>query len=214
MLGLPKSTELSKQLPKKAIYEKFNMNTAAKEKFDADISRINIVAEISPNTVSIAKGETVSAIYVLQVILKQKEFDSKTISQISKLIEQNMLLVLDFDGERKLAIHHTKLIQSDWKPADDCSISLTGLNLDTVWENLITQVGSIEVEQGHSLDEQIAADEQKAKLEKEIARLERMARNEKQPKKKFELVTQINKLKAELKLRAQITVEIEPKEVE
>ena len=190
------------------------MNTAAKEKFDTDISRINIVAEISPNTVSIAKGETVSAIYVLQVILKQKEFDSKTISQISKLIEQNMLLVLDFDGERKLAIHHTKLIQSDWKPADDCSISLTGLNLDTVWENLITQVGSIEVEQGHSLDEQIAADEQKAKLEKEIARLERMARNEKQPKKKFELVTQINKLKAELKLRAQITVEIEPKEVE
>lgn len=199
MLGLPKSTELSKQLPKKAIYEKFNMNTAAKEKFDADISRINIVAEISPNTVSIAKGETVSAIYVLQVILKQKEFDSKTISQISKLIEQNMLLVLDFDGERKLAIHHTKLIQSDWKPSDDCFISLTGLNLDTVWENLITQVGSIEVEQGHSLDEQIAADEQKEKTEREIARLERMARNEKQPKKKFELVTQINKLKAELK---------------
>ena len=40
------------------------MNTAAKEKFDADISRINIVAEISPNTVNIAKGETVSVIYV------------------------------------------------------------------------------------------------------------------------------------------------------
>ena len=198
MLGLPKSTELSKQLPKKAIYEKFNMNTAAKEKFDTDISRINIVAEISPNTVSIAKGETVSAIYVLQVILKQKEFDSRTISQISKLIDQNMLLVLDFNGERKLAIHHTKLIQSDWKPSDDCLVSLTGLNLDTVWENLITQVGGIEIEQGHSLDEQIASDEQKAKLEKEIARLERMARNEKQPKKKFELVQQIKKLKGVL----------------
>ena len=195
MLGLPKSTELLRQLPKKAIYEKFNMNTAAKEKFDADISRINIVAEISPNTVSIENGETVSAIYVLQVILKQKEFDSRTISQISKLIDQNMLLVLDCDGERKLAIHHTKLIQSDWKPSDDCSVSLTGLNLDTVWENLITQVGSIEIEQGHSLDEQIASDEQKARLEKEIARLERQARNEKQPKKKFELVQEIKRLK-------------------
>lgn len=199
MLGLPKSTELSKQLPKKAIYEKFNMNTAAKEKFDADISRINIVAEISPNTVSIENGETVSAIYVLQVILKQKEFDSRTISQISKLIDQNMLLVLDCDGERKLAIHHTKLIQSDWKPSDDCSVSLTGLNLDTVWENLITQVGSIEIEQGHSLDEQIASDEQKARLEKEIARLERQARNEKQPKKKFELVQEIKRLKDDMK---------------
>jgi hypothetical protein len=67
--------------------------------------------------------------------------------------------------------------------------------LDTVWENLITQVGGIEIEQGHSLDEQIAADEQKAKLEKEIARLERQARNEKQPKKKFELVQEIKRLK-------------------
>ena len=195
MLGLPKSTELSKQLPKKAIYEKFNMNTAAKDKFDTDISRINIVAEISPNTVNIAKGEIVLAIYVLQVILKQKEFDSRTISQISKLIDQNMMLVLDCDGERKLAIHHTKLLQTDWKPSNECSIALTGLNLDTVWENLITQVGSIEIEQGHSLDEQIAADEQKAKLEKEIARLERQARNEKQPKKKFELVQMIKKLR-------------------
>ena len=95
-----------------------------------------------------------------------------------------MLLVLDYNDERKLAIHHTKLIQSDWTPIEACSVSLTGLNLDTVWENLITQVGSIEVEQGHSLDEQIASDEQKAKIEREIARLERMARNEKQPKKK------------------------------
>ena len=37
MLGLPKSTEMSKQLPKKAVYAKFQMNTAAKEKIDADI---------------------------------------------------------------------------------------------------------------------------------------------------------------------------------
>ena len=197
LLGLPKSAELSKQLPKKMIYEKFNMNTATKEKFDADISRINIVAEISPNTVNISKGENVSVIFVLQVILKHKEFEDKTISQISKLIDQNMVLVLDCDGERKLAIHHTKLLQTDWMPSDDCSVALTGLNLDTVWENLIIQVGSIEIEQGHSLEEQIAADEQKAKLEKEIARLEKQARNEKQPKKKFELVQMIKKLKEE-----------------
>lgn len=34
MLGLPKNTELNKQLPKKAIYAKFQMNTAAKDKID------------------------------------------------------------------------------------------------------------------------------------------------------------------------------------
>ena len=67
MLGLPKATELNKQLPKKAIYAKFQMNTAAKDRFDADISRINIVGEISPNTVGIAAGENVATIFVLLV---------------------------------------------------------------------------------------------------------------------------------------------------
>jgi hypothetical protein len=174
------------------------MNTAAKDRFDADISRISIVGEISPRTVGIAAGESIASIFVLLVSLKHKDFQANTIAQISKLIDQNMVLVLDCDGERKLAIHHTKLLQTDWKSSDECSVALTGLNLDAVWENLITQVGSIEIEQGHSLDEQIAADELKAKLEKEIARLEKQARNEKQPKKKFELAQKIKELQKKL----------------
>lgn len=195
MLGLPKSTELNKQLPKKAIYAKFQMSPTTKAKFDADISRINIIGEISPNTTGIAQGQTVSSIFVLQVILKQHNFQASTIAQISKLIDQNMLLILDCGTERKLAIYHTKLIQTEWSLADTCTIELKGLDLDSVWENMITQVGGITIQQGKTLDEQIATDEQQAKLEKEIARLEKLARAEKQPKKKFELVQQLQKLK-------------------
>lgn len=196
MLGLPKSTELNKQLPKKAIYAKFQMSPAAKAKFDADISRINIVGEVSPNTTGIAQGQTVSSIFVLQVILKQKNFQQNTIAQISKLIDQNILLILDCETDRKLAIYHSKLIQTEWGSADACVIELKGLDLDSVWENFITQIGGITIQQGNTLDEQIAADEEQAKLEKEIARLEKLAWAEKQPKKKFELVQQIQQLKA------------------
>lgn len=195
VLNLPKSTELNKMLPKKAIYAKFQMSPTAKAKFDADISRINIVGEISSNTTGIAQGQTVSSIFVLQVILKQKNFQQNTIAQISKLIDQNMLLVLEHEGQQKLAIYHTKLIQTEWAPADACTIELKGLDLDSVWENFITQVGGITIQQGNTLDQQIAVDEKQAKLDKEIARLEKLARAEKQPKKKFELVQQIQKLK-------------------
>lgn len=198
MLGLPKSTELNKQLPKKAIYAKFQMSPAAKAKFDADIARINIVGEISPKTTGIAQGQNVSSIFVLQVILKQKNFQQNTIAQISKLIDQNMLLILDCGTERKLAIYHSKLIQTEWVPADACVIELKGLDLDSVWENFITQVGGITIQQGNTLDQQIASDEEQAKREKEIARLEKLARAEKQPKKKFELVQEINTLKNSL----------------
>lgn len=198
MLGLPKSTELNKLLPKKALYAKFQMNTAAKERFDADISRISIVGEISPHTAGIAKGENVASIFVLLVSLKRKDFQPGTIAQISKLIDQNMLLVLEFEGQRKLAIYHTKLIQTEWTRPENCTVSLKGLDLDAVWENLIIQVGGITIQQGNTLDQQIAADEKRAKLKKEIARLEKLARAEKQPKKKFDLVQQVKKLQQEV----------------
>ena len=195
MLGLPKSTELSKQLPKKAIYLKFNMNTAAKDKFDADISRITIVSEISPSTTTIAKGEEISAIYVLLVSLKHKNYNEATIAQLNKLINQNMVLVLECGTERRLAVYHTKLIQDEWKNAEDCKLTLKGLTLDDVWNNIVVQIGSIDVEKGNSLEEQIAVAEKRAKVLKEIERLEALARKEKQPKKKFELVQQIKLLK-------------------
>lgn len=197
MLGLPKSTELNKLLPKKTIYARFQMNPTAKERFDADISRISIVGEISPNTVGITAGEGVKSIFVLLVSLKHKDFQVNTIAQISKLIDQNMLLVLEHEGQRKLAIYHSKLLQTDWMPADNCTVTLRGLDLDAVWENLIVQVGGITIKQGNTLGQQIAADKKRAKLEKEIARLEKLARAEKQPKKKFELVQKINELKRE-----------------
>ena len=195
MLGLPKTTELNKQLPKNAIYAKFQMNTAEKAKIDADISRITIVNEVSSAKVNIADGEQVKSFFVLLVVLKKKDFDDKTIITISRLIPQNMLLVLECGGEAKLA---TYLMQTEWKRKEDLSIDLKGLNLDAVWENIIVQIGGITVAQGNTLDEQIAADEQRMKIQKEIDRLTKQAKNEKQPKKKFELAQQINKLKQEL----------------
>lgn len=198
MLGLPKATELSKQLPKNAIYAKFQMNTAERAKIDADISRITIVNEVSPAKINIAEGEQVKSFFVLLVALKRKDFEEKTIITISKLIPQNMILVLECAGEVKLAIYHTKLIQTDWKRKEDLSIELKGLNMDTVWENIIVQIGGITIEQGNTLDEQIAVDEQRMKIQKEIDRLTKAAKIEKQPKKKFELTQQINKLKRQL----------------
>ena len=198
MLGLPKATELSKQLPKNAIYAKFQMNTAEKAKIDADISRITIVNEVSADKVHIAAGEQVKFFFVLLVALKKKDFNDKTITTISKLIPQNMLLVLECGDEAKLATYHTKLMQKEWKQKEELTIDLKGLNLDAVWENIIIQIGGITVDQGNTLDEQIAVDEQRRKIQKEIDRLTKAARNEKQPKKRFELAQKANVLKKQL----------------
>ena len=197
MLGLPKSTELNKPLPKTAIYTKFQMNAAEKAKIDADISRIVIVNEVSATKLNLAPGESVQAFFVLQVTLKHREFSEKTLITLSKLIPQNMVLLLECDGQAKLAIYHTKLLQTPWRDPAELTLTIKGLTMDAVWENVIVQVGNIRLQTGNTLDQQIAIDEQRAKLEKEIARLEKLAWAEKQPKKKFELVQRINMLKKE-----------------
>lgn len=200
MLGLPKATELNKKLPKTAVYAKFQMNTAEKAKIDADISRITIVNEVSAAKVNIAPGEKVQAFFVLQVVLKRREFNERTLIVLSKLIPQNMVLLLEYDGQAKLAVYHTKLLQTPWKDPDSFSLAVEGLTMDAVWENVIVQIGGIQVQEGNTLDQQIAQDEQKAKLEKEIARLQKQLWAEKQPKKKFELNLRIKELKKELEM--------------
>ena len=198
MLGLPKSTEMNKQLPKKAIYAKFQMNTASKDKVDADISRIVIVNEISLSRINIPAGEEVGSFFVLLVALKKKNFDEKTIAALSKLIPQNILFVLEFEGQSKLAVYRTKLMQTDWKPTESCTLELRGLTLDKVWENIIRSLELGVWNEELSLDENLALHERQAKLEKEIAKLEKQARAEKQPKKKFELVQRVRALQKQL----------------
>lgn len=198
MLGLPRSTEMSKQLPKKAVYAKFQLNTAAKDKIDTDISRITIVNEITPEKIHIPAGEEVSNFFVLHVALKKKDFDGKTIAALSKLIPQNILFVLEYKGESKLAIYHTKLMQTDWKKTGEQQIEMKGLSLDKVWENIVVAVGNVSIEQGNSLDEQIILDEKRQKIQKEIDKLEKQARAEKQPKKKYEFVQRMKEYQKKL----------------
>ena len=188
MYGLPQTTEIRKQLPKKAIYAKFELKPAQRDGFDTDVSRIDIVAVVSPTTVpAIAAGESIKEFYVLAVQLYRKEYDEKQIARLSKLIPQNILFALQYEEKTQLAVYHTKLIKSNWKPTDETTISLTGLNLDTVWENIIKTIGEIQVQEGKTLTEQIQDDEQRAKLKKQIEELERKCRIEKQPRKRMEL---------------------------
>lgn len=200
MYGLPHTTEIRKQLPKRAIYAKFELKPAQRDGFDADVSRIDIVAVVSPTTVpAVAAGEDIKEFYVLAVQLKRKDYEEKNIAMLSKLIPQNILFALQYENQTQLAIHHTKLIKSDWKPIDETTISLTGLNLDTVWENIIKAIGEIQVQDGKTLTEQIADDEEQKKIKAQIQSLQKQLDKEKQFNKQIEINAKIKTLKKQLK---------------
>ena len=199
MLNLPEITELHKSLPKSQIYKKFQFNNAQQTKFDADISRIDIVNEVSLRTIpSIQLGKKVNSIYVLSVTLKTKDYDSKNIEKISKIIPQNLVFALQYEEEIQLAVFCEKIFTTSWIHETKAKLELKGLNFDEVWENIIKQIEGGEWDSNLSLSENIELKERKEKLQKEIDKLEKLARKEIQPKKKFELVSKKRKLEEEL----------------
>ena len=196
MFGLPSSTEVKKQLPKKAIYAKFDMSASQRERFDADISRIDIIAIVSSKTLpGLAEGEEIKEFYVLGVQLKHREYDPKNITMLTKLISQKMVFAMLYEENVLFAIHHIKLITSDWIQFQEAILPFSGLSLDAVWENIVKSIGHIEVAEGNTLSEQIKANEEQAKLLAQIKALERKMANEKQPRRKREYFEQIKKLK-------------------
>ena len=200
MLKLPEVTELRKPLPKTQIYKKFQLTNAQQTKFDADISRIDIVNEVSSRTIpAIQEGEKVKSFYVLSVTLKTKDYEPKNIERIAKLIPQNLIFALQFEEEIQLAVFCEKLFTTEWMSETKVAIELSGFNFDEVWENIIKRIEGGAWDSSLTLEENIELKEKKEKLQKEIERLEKLARKEVQPKKKFELVNQKRKLEEELK---------------
>ena len=200
MLGLPASTEIHKVLTKKKVFEHFgaNMSAQRRKQFDADIARMTLVHEISPVSLNLEAGEGVQCLFVMHVLLRTADFDPQSIAYLSRRFGQRLVLLLEADSRQRLALWQTRLLMTQWAAAGSLTLPLSGLNLDTVWENIVSRIAGIERAQGQTLDEQLAAAAQREKLQKEIAKLEKLARAEKQPKRKFELVQKIHALRNEM----------------
>lgn len=195
MLGLPPSTEINKPLPKTAVFAKFALTAQQREHFDADISRMVLVNAVSAHTIpALAEGNEVKSFYVLSVQLKRKNYDAKNIAMLARLIPQHILFILQCHDESQLAVFQERLFTSSWSN-DIADLPLSGLNLDSIWSNLVMHVGGFSVENGNTLKEQIQQNEAQAKLQKQIERLEKKCRAERQPIRKRALFEELKQLK-------------------
>jgi hypothetical protein len=196
MFGLPKSTEINKLLPKKAIFERFKLRSDSRRLFDEQISRLAIVAEISPQTVNLTAGSEVAAIYVIHLTLKSADCDRKNIALLSKLIDQRLLFMLQYEETARLAVCRAgQVLLSEIVLVDALRLNLVGLELDEVWENIIASIGNIDpAAYNGDLDAAIKQSEYRKSLEKQLEVLKKQAYRETQPRRKLELVEKIRKI--------------------
>lgn len=199
MFGLPVATAINQPLSKKAVYEKFNLKASERERFDADISRMVIIHRIDSETIpAVQSGKEVKCIWVLSVTLKRKSYNPKSIEMLFRLIPQRMILALQYGDETQLAAFDGMIVFSTWMKAEEQQLALKGIDLDSVWNNLVAQVANVVVVEGKDVREQIEENVRHEALQKKIAALEAKARKEPQRHRKTELFEEIQKLKKAL----------------
>ena len=208
MLDLPVSTEFNKRIPKQKFYENIAVTPAMKKAFVEQIKIIYWRNKIATTTLNLAAGGQVTEIEVFEVRLSAPELDESVLRQIDREIPYHILFLLEYEGRYRAAIGYKEAAEgktafkvdryyyTEWLEADELPVHLDGLSLDAVYENFVRQIAgdSLGTGESTSLKDSVEQQKQREQLENKIAALEVKIRKEKQPKKKFELVQELQKM--------------------
>lgn len=213
MLGLPKSTESNRRIPKQKFYENLTISPALKRVFVEQIRVIWWRNKIAPATTNLAAGETVTEIQVFEVCLSTPQMDESVLQQIDKGIPYHILFLLEYKSKyqawtayKEAAGNGTNAFKvgsyyhTDWMEESALPLKLDGLNTDKVYENFVRQIAGETLASGASetLKESVERDARRQKLQKQIAALQVKVRRERQLNKQVELNGQLKMLKRKL----------------
>ena len=213
VVGFPQATEFNKRIPKQKFYENLDVSPALRRVFVEQIRLVYWRNKLATFTLNIAAGDTVTEVEVFEVRLNEPHLDESVLKQIDQEIPYHILFILTCDGKAQAWIGYKEAAASgsnafkvnryyhtDWMPADELHLSIDGLNMDAVYENLVRQIAgdTLQTDSGESLKESVERNEKKKRMEKQIAVLENKLRKEKQLNRQMEINTELKKLRKEL----------------
>lgn len=214
MLGLPKSTEFNKRIPKQKFYENLTVSPTLKRSFVDQIRIIYWANKIAPSTLNLAEGKNVTEIEVFHIRLNQETLDENVLKQIDREIPYHILFVLEYDGKYKAVMGYKeaagsgkasfkvdRYYQTEWLPETNLPVHLDGLNIDAVYENFVRQIAGDVLQAAtpqESLKESVTRDDRRDALQKQINKLQAKIRKEKQLNRQMEMNAELKKLRREL----------------
>ena len=215
MIGLPKSTEFNRRIPKQKFYENISVSPTLKRVFIEQIKVIYWRNKVTATTMNLAAGETVTELEVFEVKLNGQQLDESVLRQIDKEIPYHILFLLEYDGKYQAwtaykeaaafgsnAFKVGTYYHTDWLPETELPLKVEGLSVDKVYENFVRQIAgdALRFEEGktESLKESVERDNRRQELEKQVAALQTKVRKEKQLNKQVQLNAELKKLKNEL----------------
>jgi hypothetical protein len=209
MTDFPPSTTFDKPIPKTKFYENLPVSPAVKNIFVNEIAGLVWRNKLSPETLNVLPGTRIRELEVFEIALKKELLNDQALKVIDRGIPYHLLFLLRSGekymaciGYKELNAEHTESLavkeyfKTEWMSFAELPLLIEGLTMDEVYDNFIRQINRrLDAADDGSLKDAIQSDAERRKLEQQIAKLEKLAWAEKQPKRKFELVTQIQNLK-------------------
>lgn len=215
MLGLRKSTEFNKRIPKQKFYEHLSVTPAIKAAFAEQIKIIYWRNKLAATTLNLSPGELVTEIEVFELRLTSTALDENVLRLIDREIPYHILFLLGYNGKYqaamgyketagsgKVAFKVDRYYRTEWLTEEELPLHLEGLTIDAVYENFIRQIAGEQLAGGENttLKESVEQQKQREQIEKQIAALELMMKKEKQLNRKMELKAEIKRLKTRLEV--------------
>jgi hypothetical protein len=211
MLGLPKSTEYNKRIPKTQFYRNLDLPNKVKQQFADEIDTIIWQNKISQDTMAVSVGEEVTEIEIIEIRLRQKGISKNILEIMDRGIPYHIVFLLTFKGEAQIAIGYKDKSQkkdakyrvegyyfSEWASTDEFVLELKGLNLDRIYENLLRRFIPKERPQVRDLRETIALQKEIEKQAALCESIEKRMKNESQFNLQVELNRKLREEKAKL----------------
>lgn len=214
MLGLPKSTEFNRRIPKQKFYENISVTPSLKRAFIDQIKVIYWRNKVAATTMNLAAGENVNEIEVFEVRLNGRRIEESILRQIDKAVPYHILFLVGYEGRYQAWTTYKEAMESgnnaykvgryyhtEWMLESELPLKVDGLSIDKVYENFVRQIAgdTLRSEKGkaESLKESVERDNRRQELAKQIDALQMKVRKEKQLNKQVEMNTRLKKLKKE-----------------
>lgn len=214
MLGLPKSTEFNKRIPKQKFYENLQVTPALKRFFVDQIKVIFWKNKIATTTINLAEGKDVTELEVFEIKLNGQELDESVLKQIDREIPYHILFLLQYENKYQAWIGYKEAAASGniafkvnhyyhtaWMDENELPLNLEGLDIDSVYENFVRQIAGASLGQsgaGESLKESVARDEEVQALKKQIEKLQAKIKKEKQLNVQMKLNSELKQMRKKL----------------
>ena len=213
MLGLPKSTEFNKRIPKQKFYENLSVTPALKRVFIDQIKVIYWRNKVAATTMNLAAGDIVTEVEVFEVKLATPQLDISVLRQIDKEIPYHIVFLLEYDGKYQAWTAYKEAAASgnnafkvgtyyhtEWLPESELPLNVDGLSIDKVYENFVRQIAgdALQGESAESLKESVERDARRQELQKQITALQAKVRKEKQLNKQVQLNADLKRMRKEL----------------